>query len=115
MSNKYLNDLEEVEHIGLIKETALKVWAKNVKFYKIKGINSPYPEFEWDIRLYNMFNIKLIYDRSILCIEVLTGEEYMELSRITDERIYHFFDSLKPENLLHNFQVLDRLLIKQMV
>lgn len=52
MLNNYLTDWEAVENIDLIKKTALQVWGENIEFGEIKGSNSPYPEFEWQIYLY---------------------------------------------------------------
>ncbi len=109
MLNKYAH-----RNIELISTTALRVWDEYCEFGEIKIKKSPYPEFEWMMKLYGQYGIRLVYDRSILVIEVPTKNGYTELSNVSEEKVFHFFDSLKPENLLHNFQVLDRLLRKQM-
>jgi hypothetical protein len=36
----------------------------------------------------------------------------MALSQVAKETVFRGFDGMKPENLLHNFQVLDRFLRK---
>lgn len=115
MLNNYLTDWEAVENIDLIKKTALLVWGENIEFGEIKGSNSPYPEFEWQIYLYSKFIIKLDYDRSTLSIGVPTKEVYVVLSSLTNESVFGGFDGMKPENLLHNFQVLDRLIQTQKI
>ena len=102
------------QNIELIKSTAQNIWGKNCILGEIKELKSPYPEFEWSLQLYGQFNIKLIYDRSTLSIGVPTEQGYMALSRVTDESVFRGFDGMKPENLLHNFQVLDRLICKKM-
>lgn len=58
--------------------------------------------------------VVLSYDRSTLSIGVPTEKGYVVLSRIAEESIYRGFDGMKPENLLHNFQVLDRVLRENM-
>ena len=110
MLNNYLADWEAVENIDLIQKTALQVWGENIEFDEIKGSNSPYPEFEWQIHLYSKFSIKLNYDRSTLSISVPTKEGYVVLSNLTNESVFWGFDCMIPENLLHNFQALDRLI-----
>ena len=115
MLNNYLTDWEAVENIDLIKKTALQVWGENIEFGEIKGSNSPYPEFEWQIYLYSKFSIKLDYDRSTLSIGVPTKDGYVVLSSLANELVFGGFDGMKPENLLHNFQVLDRLIQTQKI
>ena len=113
MLNEKLNYWEEQKNIEMIRITAIQVWGNKVEFGEIKVLNSPYPEFEWSMWLYNQFNIKLSYDRSTLSIGIPTEEGYVVLSRLTEESVFWGFDGMKSENLLHNFQVLDRLLKKQ--
>ena len=102
------------KNIELIKATAQNIWGKNCIFGELKELKSPFPEFEWSLQLYDQFNVKLNYDRSTLNIGVPTEEGYMALSRVTDESVFRGFDGMKPENLLHNFRVLDRVLLKNM-
>lgn len=105
-------DRETIEDIELIKSTAKQVWRKNVEFGEIKAVNSPYPEFEWMIRLYGQFDVNLYYDRSTLSIGLPDEEKYIALSRVTDKHVFRGFDGMKPENLLHNFKVLDDVVEK---
>ena len=99
-------------NISLIKEIANQVWENNVEFGEIKVLDSPYPEFEWPMRLYNSVDVRLEYERSTVGIMVKTREGYIGLSRMTDDQVFKGLKSCKPENLLHNFQVLDGLLRK---
>ena len=61
---------------------------ENIEFDEIKGSNSPYPEFEWQIHLYSKFSIKLDYDRSTLSISVPTKDGYKVLSSLTNELVF---------------------------
>lgn len=97
-------------NIELIKSTAQQVWENDCKFGELKEINSPYPEFVWILQLYGKFDVKLNYDRSTLHIEVPTKEGFEPLIGYTEESVFRGFDGMIPENLLHNFQVLDRLI-----
>jgi hypothetical protein len=103
---------EAHKNIEIIKVTAQSVWGENCILSDFKEDESLYPEFEWVLRLYDQFDVKLNYDRSTLSIGVPTKEGYMVLSRVAEEPVFRGFDGMKPENLLHNFQVLDRLLNK---
>jgi len=49
------------KNIQLIKDTALELWGDNVNFGEITPSKSPYPEFEWIIKLYNQINVLLVY------------------------------------------------------
>ncbi len=114
MSNKMLNYWEEQKNIKMIEDVANQVWGSNVQFGEMKIINSPYPEFEWPMRLYGNIEVIIKYERSTVGILIKEGDDYIGLSRMTGEQVFKGLISCKPDNLLHNFQVLDRLLCKHM-
>ena len=101
---------EDRENIELIRTTAQKVWDEDCVFGEFKEPNSPYPEFEWHMVLYGRFEVLLTYDKSIIGLNIWIEERFVNLRKLTSEELVRGFDSSKPENLLHNFQVLDRLL-----
>jgi hypothetical protein len=105
-------DREAIEDMALIEKTANQTWKNNIEFGELEEIKSPYPQFEWSMRLYDRYMIGLSYDRSTLSINIPTKEGQMALSRVAKETVFRGFDGMKPENLLHNFQVLDRFLRK---
>jgi len=96
----------------MIRITAIQVWGNKVEFGEIKVLNSPYPEFEWVMRIYGV-DILLKYDRSALDIGVPQNDQYVLMSEFTNESFVRGMKSTEVNNLLHNFQVLDRLLKKQ--
>ena len=101
---------EAHKNIELIKTTAQKVWGEDCVFGEFTEPNSPYAEFEWHIELYRRFRVRLDYERGGIGNMILTENGYIALSRLTDEKVFRGLQSSSPENLLHNFQVLDRLL-----
>ena len=105
---------EAIRNIHLIKSVAEQIWGSNVIFGEINVLNTPYAQFELPMKLYREMDVLLVYDRSILDISVRKDNEYLWLSDLTDERIIEGFDSMKQEKLLYNFQVLDRLIRKNM-
>ena len=107
-------DKEAIRNIHLIKSIAEQIWGDNVVFGEINILNTPYSQFEVPMKLYREMDVLLVYDRSILDISVRKDNEYLWLSDLTDEKIIEGIDSTKQENLLHNFQVLDRLICKNM-
>ena len=106
-----LNNLywEEEQNIGLIKSTAQRVWGNNVRFGEIKVIDSPYPEFELIMRLYNKINIMLVYDRSTLDIGIPKDGEYVLMDKFTDEPFVRGMRATQPDNLVNNFALLDKV------
>jgi len=110
-----LNDEEAVSNIELIKTTAQALWGNNCVFGELKELESPYPEFEWSLLLYNKIDVGVYYDRSALDLGIKKNGKYELLSKFTDENVFRGMKAMNPENLLHNFQVLDRILKKQMV
>jgi hypothetical protein len=102
------------ENIAIIKAAAQKVFGNNYKFGELELLDRPFTEFNLPMRLYNIFDVMLEYERSTIGIMVKTKEGYVGLSRMTDEQVFKGLKSCKPENMLHNFQALDRLLHKQL-
>lgn len=103
------------QNIELIMASAQEVWGGDAELGEIKVLDVPVPMFELVMRLYGQFGVKLEYDRSTLSIGVPTEEGYVALSRVAGEHVFRGFDGMKPENLLYNFGVLDRLIQKQRI
>ena len=103
-------DREAIEHIQLIKDTANFVWGTQCRFGEVQVMEAPFSMFLLPLCLYDQFNIKLNYDRSILDISVQKDDSYVWLTNLTKLPIIEGFESLKPANLLHNFRVLDQFI-----
>jgi len=102
-------DDEGRENINLIRALTSRIWGSNCEFGRPKVIDAPYSEFELPMRLYHKVNVTLTYDRSILGIAVKTQNGNVWVDDLTSKMIFDGFESCKPENLLHNFQVLDEV------
>lgn len=105
-------NIDAYKNIEIIRSTAQKVWGADCILGEVKVIEAPFAEFEMPMRLYDKFDIRLEYERSTLGIMVCTPEGYIGLSRLADEHVFRGFESCVPENMLHNFTVLNRLLLK---
>jgi hypothetical protein len=105
-------DKHAEENIKLIEILTHKIWGNNCEMGQIKVLNSPYSEFKYPIRLYNKIDVILTYDRSILGIAVRTEKGDVWIDDLTNQIVYDGFESSKPENLDHNFQVLDKVVRK---
>ena len=101
---------EGVENYKLLKETALEIWQQDIEFLSEKVFDYPFDCFEIHFQLYGEFKIWLEYDRSIFALKLWEGEQYVYISRITSDHIYKGFESTKPENIKHNYLVLDKIL-----
>ena len=62
------------------------------------------------MKLYDTYELKLVYDRSTLGININVDGQFIGLSRLAKEPVYRGFDGCEPENLLHNFKILDKTL-----
>ena len=98
-----------LSNVELIKSTAKRVWGDNAEFGEMEILDRPYSEFVWPMRLYGKVEILLAYDRSTLSIGIPTENGRVTLRSIAKATVYWGFDALQPENLLHNFKVLDRV------
>ncbi len=107
--NKY-----DKENIANIEAAAQKIFGNNYKFGELELLDRPFTEFNLPMRLYNNFDVMLEYERSTIGIMVKTKDGYVGLSRMTDEQVFKGLKSCKPENLLHNFRILDQLLREQL-
>ena len=97
-----------------IKEAAKKKWGENCEFLELRIVDSPYPEFELPIILYQKIEVGLYYDRSTMDIGIKQNGKYVILSKFTDEEVYRGFEVMEPQNLQHNFEVLDEV-VKNML
>lgn len=103
-------DDEGRENIGKIKEVAIQIWGDMCQFGNVKILEAPFCTFELHMLIYNQFNIVLTYDRSILGININESGEYKNIRKFTNKEIKRGFESCEPENLSHNFKVLDEIL-----
>lgn len=96
--------------IALIKSLANQVWGEKCQFGELMVINSPYAEFNLQMRLYDVYDVTLEYERSTLGIMLKTDRGAIGLSRLTEQQVFKGLKSCVPENLLHNFKTLDKLI-----
>ena len=97
-----------------IKEAAKKKWGENCEFLELRIIDSPYPEFELPILLYQKIEVGLYYDRSAMDIGIQQNGEYVILNDFTEKEVIRGMKATIPENLQHNFEVLDEVVKKML-
>jgi hypothetical protein len=103
-------DSEDNESIARIKKIANIVWGDMCYVGNIKVFNVPFGMFEMPLTIYMRHEVMISYDRSIIDISIKKNGEYKWLTDLTDEKVIEGFESSKEENLLHNFEVLDKVL-----
>jgi len=98
--------------VNSVIEQINRFWGNNVSNIQIQQItDKPYNMFTLSLTLYGNKQVLAEYERSTLGFYVLLGGKYVGLSKLTNESIYRGFDSyLSQENILHNFQALDKVL-----
>lgn len=102
-------DDEARENIRIVRKIAENIWDGKCSFGDIKVTNSPYAEFIMPLILYNSVNVILTYDRSILGIAIKQEGGEIWLDDLTTQLVYDGFESCKPENIEHNFKILDTI------
>lgn len=108
------NDLSVRNEANNLVEIVKNFWGQNVSEIKIENLTDvPYELFVLTMKLYNYYHILMEYDRSTLSIKVKTENEYITLSRLTNQKVFRGFESYELKNLLHNFKVLDHILHNQ--
>ena len=104
-------DSDLQEKVDELIKQIVNYWENNVSIINIithKG--APFDVFEISTILYNRFDVIFEYERSTIGIKIKVGKEYIGLSRLSKEPIIKGFKSYIPENMLHNFGVLDKTL-----
>ena len=101
------------EEVNQLTQKVKAFWGDEVKDIQlVEGIEDPFMMFTLLMEIYGKYEVKMEYDRSTLNIMTKVGKEYIVLSKLTDEPVFWGFEGYKPENLLHNFKALDKVLKK---
>ena len=100
---------EARQNLQLIKEMARQIWGRNCEFEEIDIKDSPYPEFELPMRLYQRIYVGIYYNRSALDIGIKQDEKYTLLGKFTKKEVLRGMKAMEPENLLNNFNILDEV------
>jgi hypothetical protein len=103
---------EDKQNIDNIYGFAMELWGENVKFGDVNIKNSPYSEFELPLRLYDRVDVLLTYDRSIIGLALVSSNGLQWIDDLTTGTVFDGFESSNPENMQHNFRVLDEI-VKQ--
>ena len=97
--------------IKLIKDK----WKDNVSKVQFQIANTSRANiFKIEMVMYGDYNVRIEYENSMMEILILYKGNFITLDELTNEKVYIGFDSCEPENLQHNFEVLDRTLCKMM-
>jgi hypothetical protein len=87
-----------------------KFWNNAVSEIKVISMtDEPFDMFTLSMRMYKN-DVQMEYDRGTLSIKVKLQGQYIALSRLTKELVYRGFEGYKPDNMMHNFSVLDKVL-----
>jgi hypothetical protein len=86
-------------------------WGDAVSEIRVTEVTDiPFNMFTMSMIFYGKHQVIMEYERSSVGIRLKIKEEFITLSKLTDEPIYRGLESYVPENLLHNFKVFDKIL-----
>jgi hypothetical protein len=106
-----LNDYTVANEANELVDTIRRFWNNSVSEIKVVNMtDKPYDMFTLSMKMYGKFDVLMEYDRGTLSINVKMQDQFIVLSRLTNEQVYRGFEGYKPENLLHNFATLDKVL-----
>jgi hypothetical protein len=97
-------------NLEIVKQSLIKVWGQRARIINIKVLDRPFDMFEIHLAINHQHDVMISYDRSIVDISVLKDGKYKWLTDMTDLDVIEGFDSCRPENLIQNFEVLDKVL-----
>ena len=101
---------EGINKLNAIEEIAKKIWDEKLQIKDVKILNYPFDAFEIKMVIYEKFDIKIEYDRSIVAINLKQQGTYENIRKIVKEEFVRGFESSKRENIEHNLRVLDNVL-----
>ncbi|MBC1794476.1 hypothetical protein [Listeria booriae] len=96
----------------IIKEIK-KYWNGNISDFKVVFEDFSYGSFELEFSLYSKFDILLTYERGGAGFKIRkknTTNEFVIMTKYTDETVYRGLDSLRGNNFLENIRTLDTAL-----
>jgi len=97
-------------NLEMLKRALHDIWGQNAVINDVNIIDRPFDMFEMYVTLNKQYNILLSYDRSIVDISIQRNGKYEWLTDFAGQDVIEGFSSSRPENLLHNFKVLDKVL-----
>ena len=106
-----LNDGSVVNEANELINIIKKFWNTSVSDIKVVSIaDKPVDMFTISMKMYEKFDVLMEYDRGTLSIKVKKQNQFIALSRLTNEKVFRGFEGYKPENMLNNFGTLDNVL-----
>ena len=99
------------EEVNQLTNKIQTFWGDNVENIQLTEFTEePFIMFTLVMKLYGNYDVMMEYERSTLGISVKNQGQYMILSKLSDTPIFRGLKSYIPENLLHNFKALDKVL-----
>jgi len=99
-----------IEKLKLLKNSARDFLGNNLEILCEMISDNPMDAFELEFLLYGKYKVLLEYEISTFALKLWTGEGFEYLDNHSKEKMIYLFDSMKSENILHNFKVLDDVL-----
>lgn len=99
-------DNEAKTKLQRIRQLFIQMFGNECEFGELEIIDSPYSEFELSVYLYGCIDVGICYDRSALDIGIKQDGKYVLLEKFTSKQVFYGMKATRPENLVHNFEVL---------
>jgi hypothetical protein len=87
-----------------------KNWKNNIVLLNEEIKEIPVDAFEIQMQIYGHYKVLLEYEIETFALKVWVGEKFEYLDKYSKDNIFYGFDSMQPEKIQHNFDVLDRIL-----
>ena len=101
---------EGTRNLQLLKEMILNKWEKRITWTSETVKSIPIDAFELQMQIDESTKILLEYETGTFALKLWTGKEFEYIDDLSGERIVYGFESMNPDNIRHNLEVLDRIM-----
>ena len=102
-------NLEAQKNLETIRRLSGEMFGGDCKIDTVEVIDSPYPEFELRMRLYETVEVGIYYDRSAVDIGIKQNGQYVLLEKFTENPVYRGMKAMNEQNLKYNFTILNEV------
>jgi hypothetical protein len=101
---------EGEKNLKLLQDLAIQIWGTNLNIINVKIHNAPFDIFEINMLIYGCYEILLEYEKGSFATSIKMNNIFIFLDKISDENIVYGFESVLPQNIISNFNILDKTL-----
>jgi hypothetical protein len=99
---------EGQSNLDKIKNISDQLWKIDQALFRVEYNTAPFDLFDVFFTLFDDYNIKIEYDRSIITIFVMIDNNYINFSELSKKDLITGFDSSEQSSIEYNFDILNK-------